>query len=196
MRGAGSAWQHGKPAARSAPQLAQLAGRGVTVLTDAVELDGSDNRMWSDGPGKATLLVTRDLQGKHSAARRFRWKSLARRTAVRRPDDYCSTATCSSPAWTARCTAISLRQSWPRRFKFGQQVDQANMNLSEIECRGQVTIENVSRDAVGVTSHERMQLGAADDQSANGRDQRRRAGRDSLDAVWQRAGRDSRAAGR
>ena len=37
------------------------------VLIDTVELDGSENRMWSDGPGKATLLVARDLAGNATA---------------------------------------------------------------------------------------------------------------------------------
>ena len=47
---------------------AQLAGRGITVLAAVVELElGRRNiRMWSDGPGKATLLVTRDLNGRES----------------------------------------------------------------------------------------------------------------------------------
>ena len=81
----------------------------------------------------------------------------------------------------------ACRQSWPPRSSSARRSTRRTSNLSEIECRGQVTIEHVSRDTGGVTSHERMQLGAADDQSANGRDQRRRAGRHSFDAVRQRA---------
>jgi hypothetical protein len=54
------------------------------------------------------------------------------------------------------CDQLSAKLAAP--IQFGQRVEQANINLSEIECRGQVTIENISRDTEGVTSHEQMQL--------------------------------------
>jgi hypothetical protein len=37
-------------------------------------------------------------------------------------------------------------------------MNQANMNLSEIECAGQVMLDNIARDEKGMTSHSRMQL--------------------------------------
>ena len=55
-----------------------------------------------------------------------------------------------------RCDRLSAKLAAP--IQFGQHIDQANINLSEIECQGQVMIEIMSRDTVGVTSHERMQL--------------------------------------
>ena len=139
-----------------------MAGRGVTVLTDVVEIDGKENRMWSDGPGKATLMVTRGLTGNRLANHGFSdagsdGPALAGRTAIRWADDH------------VRARRFRRRHGWHAALRpaFGTTIcpDQVRredrpgeINLSEIECRGQVMIENVSRDAVGVTSHERMQL--------------------------------------
>jgi hypothetical protein len=148
---------------QAAPQLAQLAGRGVTVLTDVVELDGKDNRMWSNGPGKATLMVTGGLTGNPLAnstasatpiPMELHWQGGLRfdgRTITFERD-----VSVAGMDGTLRCDQLSAKLSAP--IKFGEKVDQANVDLSEIECRGQVVIENVSRDTVGVTSHELMQL--------------------------------------
>jgi lipopolysaccharide export system protein LptA len=150
LRGAASAETPGS-------RLAQLAGRGMTVLADVVEFDSRDNRMWSDGPGKATLLVTRDLEGR-AAAEPFpleiTWQGglnfdgrtivFERNVLVAGTDD------------TLRCDRLSAKLTTP--IQFGQRIDQHTAELSEIDCEGQVMIDHLSRDAVGVASHERMQL--------------------------------------
>jgi hypothetical protein len=55
------------------------------------------------------------------------------------------------------CDRMLARLAAP--IKFGEKVDQSTTNVSQIDCEGLVTIENVSRDLNGVTSHDRMQLG-------------------------------------
>ena len=57
---------------------------------------------------------------------------------------------------TLRCDQLTATLLTP--IQFGQKFDQSNADLSEIECRGQVMIENVTRDAGGVASHDRVQL--------------------------------------
>ncbi len=138
--------------------FAQLAGRGVTVLTDTVELDGGENRMWSDGPGKATLLVARDLAGNPSATPiplELAWQGGLKfdgQTIYFERD-----VTAAGMDGKLHCDQLSAKLAAP--IQFGQRVEQANINLSEIECRGQVTIENVSRDTPRASSsHEQMQL--------------------------------------
>ena len=140
-------------------QLAQLAGRGVTVLTDVVELDGKENRLWSDGPGKATMQVTRGFGGNAATPGApvpldLQWDGGLRFDG--------STITFERDVSVAgmegklHCDQLSVKLSAP--IKFGEKFDQANINPNEIECRGQVTIENVTRDTGGVASHELMQL--------------------------------------
>jgi len=144
----------------TAPHRAQLAGRGITVLSDVVELDGKDNRLWSNGPGKATLLVAGGLTGKSAVAGaqptpvdldwqgglRFDGRTITFERDVR----------VSSMDGNLRCDKLSATLLTP--IKFGQKFDQSNADLSEIECLGQVMIENVTRDAGGLTSHDRVQL--------------------------------------
>ncbi|MEX0611723.1 MAG: hypothetical protein WD738_11170 [Pirellulales bacterium] len=141
----------------SGTQLAQLTGRGITVATDVVELDGRDNRMWSEGPGKATLLVTRDLNGQ-AASEPFPleiiWQGGLRfdgRTIV-----FERNVLVASSSDTLRCDRLAATLTAP--IKFGQGINQQTIDLSEVKCEGEVTIEHLSRDAVGVTSQERMQL--------------------------------------
>jgi hypothetical protein len=136
---------------------AQLAGRGITMYVDVIELDGRDNRMWSDGPGNATLLVTRDLQGQAAntpvpldvtwqGGLQFDGRTIffERDVLVAGADD------------TLRCDRLAGRLSAP--IVFGEGIDQKAIDLTEIECIGRVTINHLSRDKGGVTSHERMEL--------------------------------------
>ncbi len=141
----------------SGPQRAQLYGRGVTVQADAVELDSGDNRMWSDGPGKATLLVTRDLEGRTSADPfpvEITWQGGLRfdgRTIVFERD-----VLVAGTDDTLRCDRLSAKLTAP--IQFGQGINPQAVDLSEVQCDGKVTIMHLSRDTVGVMSHERMQL--------------------------------------
>jgi hypothetical protein len=48
--------------------LAQVSARGMTLLADTVQLDQRENRMWVTGPGKANMLVARDLAGRPAAS--------------------------------------------------------------------------------------------------------------------------------
>jgi hypothetical protein len=138
---------------------AQLAGRGVSVLAAVVELELNDRdvRMSSDGPGKATLLVTRDLNGRESATPfplDITWQgglqfdgstiAVSRNVFVAGTDD------------TLRCDRLLARLSAP--IEFGGPIDEKSINLSEIDCQGNVAIDHLARDSVGVASHERVQL--------------------------------------
>jgi hypothetical protein len=135
----------------------QLAGRGITMLTDLVELDQRENRLWTNGPGKATLLVTRDLNGRASATPiplEISWEAglefdgrtvvFRRNVVVAGTDD------------TLRCDQLSARLT--AQVEFGQRINQQTIDLEEAEFRGNVSINHRSRDAVGVVSHERLQL--------------------------------------
>ncbi len=136
---------------------AQLTGRGVTVLTDTVELDGQENRMWSDGPGKATMLNARNLAGNPTATPQpmeLNWqggmKFDGQRIYVERD------VTVTGNDLKLRCDQLGAKLSAP--VKFGDQFDRGKMQPNEIECVGHVIAENVMRDAQGVTSHQVMQL--------------------------------------
>ena len=141
----------------AASKLAQLTGRGVTVLADSVELDQRDNRLWSNGPGKATLLVTRDMNGAASTTPipiTISWAGGlqfdGRTVTFRRNIVVAGTND------TLHCNELSARLATP--LKFGQSIDQRSTELAEVECRGNVSIDHRSRDDVGITSHERLQI--------------------------------------
>jgi hypothetical protein len=146
------------PGQAAGSAMAQLAGRGMSMLVDVVEADGGDSRVWSDGPGKATLLVARNLQGQETAApfpMEVTWQKGFRfdgQTIVFR-DNVVVTGMDSK----LHCDQLAAKLA--SKVQFGGQLSQANMNPSEIECSGRVTIENIARDAAGVTSHVRTQLG-------------------------------------
>jgi hypothetical protein len=147
-------------------QLVQLTGRGITMLAAMVELDQRENRLWTNGPGKATLLVTRDLPafGGHAEANgrepttpipvEISWQAglafdgrtilLTRNVVVSSPDNM------------LRCDQLSARLTTP--VQFGQRFDQRGLDLEEAECKGNVSMEHHSRDGVGVISHERLEL--------------------------------------
>jgi hypothetical protein len=144
---------HGTPQTR----LVQLAGRGVTMLTEMIELDQRENRLWTNGPGKATLLVTRDLNGRQSttpipleiswqAGLEFNGRTVVfrRNVLVAGADD------------TLQCDQLSARLTAP--VEFGQRINQQAIDLEEAEFRGNVSINHRSRDDAGVVSHERLQL--------------------------------------
>jgi hypothetical protein len=137
--------------------LAQLSGRGVTMFVRLLEIDALDNRMWSDGQGRATLLVTRNLQGQASATPfplDLTWQGglqfdgttivFDREVLVAGVDD------------TMNCDRLSARLN--TRIKFGEAIDQQAIDVTELQCDGRVNINHLTRDAVGVTSHERVQL--------------------------------------
>jgi hypothetical protein len=146
----------GGPGAPAAKPV-QLQGRGITMLSDVVELDQRENRLWSNGPGKATLLVTRDLNGRVSTSPiplEISWQDgleFNGRTVVFRQG-----VVVSGTDDTLRCDQLSVRLSAP--MQFGQQMSGQAVDLEEAECRGNVLIDHRSRDAVGIVSHERLQL--------------------------------------
>jgi hypothetical protein len=137
--------------------LAQLSGRGVTMYVRLLEVDARDNRMWSDGQGRATLLVARNLQGQASATPfplDLTWQGglqfdgttiiFDRDVQVAGVDD------------TMTCDRLSARLN--THIKFGETIDQQAIDVTELQCDGRVNINHLTRDAVGVTSHERLQL--------------------------------------
>jgi phage gp45-like len=146
-----------RPGEAPGSKKAQLTGRGTTVLTEVVELDQRGNRLWSNGPGEATLILTRGLNSSapHSAIPvDVSWKGglqfdgqnvlIEKNVVVAGVDD------------TLSCDQLSVKLNVP--IQFGQSVQQRTVDVAEIECRGHVSIDHRSRDDVGVTSHERILL--------------------------------------
>ncbi|HEY3391229.1 MAG TPA: hypothetical protein VGK58_00870 [Lacipirellulaceae bacterium] len=136
---------------------AQLTGRGTTVLTEVVELDQRGNRLWSNGPGEATLILTRGLDARAPQSPipvDVSWRGglqfdgqnvlIQKNVVVAGVDD------------TLHCDELSAKLTVP--IQFGQSVGQRTVDVAEMECRGRVSIDHRSRDDVGVTSHERVQL--------------------------------------
>jgi hypothetical protein len=126
-------------------------------LTEVVELDQRGNRLWSNGPGNATLILTRGLNRSVSQSPipvDVSWQGglqfdgqnvlIQKSVVVAAVDD------------TLWCEELSARLNVP--IQLGQSVEQRTVDVAEIECRGRVSIDHRSRDDVGVTSHERVQL--------------------------------------
>ncbi len=144
----------GQPA-RSA--LAQVVGRGVTMLVDTLEVDQRENLVTSDGPGKATILTMRGISGAPAATPSpvdVTWQGGLKfdgLTAV-----FNRNVVVNATDSKVQCDELAATLNTP--IHFGEQVNQSNISLEVIECRGQVALENVQRDTAGVTSHEVMQL--------------------------------------
>jgi hypothetical protein len=139
-------------------KLAQLTSKGVTLLVDAIEMDGRDNHAMSDGPGDALVLMDHDLQGNASATPtpvKIHWQNGLRfdgQTIALDQNVVVSTADS-----TMHCDRLLARLAAP--LQVGQHAEQTATSFSQIDCEGQVKIENVSRDVGGVTSHDRAELG-------------------------------------
>jgi len=139
--------------------LAHLAGRGMSVRAALVEaeVEKHELRMWSHGPGNATLLVTRDLDGGMAVAPftlEIRWLGglqfdgrtivVERNVLVTAGDD------------TLRCDRLAARLAAP--MQVGQPLSQQPTEVVEVDCQGHVTLQHRERDAEGITSYERMQV--------------------------------------
>jgi hypothetical protein len=141
----------------SAP--AQLSGRGVTMLVDKLEADGSNNRVWSNGPGKATMLVTRNMTGQGQKPTApfpvdLSWQNgfeFDGQTAL-----FKQGIVVAGMESTLHCDQLAAKLA--SKIQIGQPINEATMNPSEIECSGQVNIESITRDDKGVTSHSRIEL--------------------------------------
>jgi hypothetical protein len=137
-------------------QLAQISGRGMTVHTASVKLDVGQDRLWIDGPGVAQMVLKRDFAGHETAPAplELRWQGglvfdglsivVDRNVAMDGSDD------------RLRCDRLAARLT--SRVVFGKQVDQNAIDVEEVQCSGHVAMDHRSRDEVGVTSHERMEL--------------------------------------
>ena len=145
------------PSQPAGSALAQVVGHGVTMLVDTIEVDQRENRMWSDGPGKATILMQHDMAGNPSTTpvpAELTWQGglkfdgqivvFERDVVVNETDN------------KVHCDQLAAKFAAP--IKFGDRIDQTNTAPNEVECRGQVVLENVQRDPSGVTSHAVMQL--------------------------------------
>jgi hypothetical protein len=142
------------------PGLVQINGRGMTFLTAAVEIDQPENRLWSDGPGQARILITKDLEGRASErpypidlhweeGMEFDGKRAVFRGDIRGegPDD------------RLRCRRMIARLAAPIEFNSPKPGGpQSAADVAEIEFQGQVIIDHHSRDREGLASHDRMQL--------------------------------------
>jgi len=143
--------------ANGGPDLAQLSGRGVTMRISALEIDTKENRMWSDGPGTATLLVTRDLEGQPAATPLpldLAWQGGLQFDGTTMQFDREVVAAGADD----RLQCDLLRAKLNRKLLFGEAIDQRAIDVSEVYCDGRVAINHVSRDEMGVTSHERIHL--------------------------------------
>ncbi len=146
-----------QPQQASTNQLAEVSARGMTVYAADVKLDVGQNRLWIDGPGIANMQLKRDLTGRENATAmplRLRWQGdmnfdgqsilFRRHVLVDGRDD------------RLRCEQLEARLN--RRVDFGKRVDQSAIDVAEVECSGHVVMDHKSRDAVDITSHERMEL--------------------------------------
>src|SRR5262249_36282252 len=116
-----------------------------------------------DGPGKATLQMARTLTGRDSPAPTpvdITWQGGMQfdgQTVVVQ-----NKVTATSADDTLHCDRLSAKLARPVQLSAtpNQQpmVDENSMSVNEIECQGQVMIDHLSRDPVGVVSHERFQL--------------------------------------
>ncbi|MGD9635812.1 MAG: hypothetical protein AB7G28_02100 [Pirellulales bacterium] len=145
------------PNATAEELLAQISARGMTVHASDVKLDVGQNRLWIDGPGVADMLLKRDLSGKGTATPtplELRWQRglafdgrtihVEGNVQIDGPDDH------------LRCEIAEARLT--SNVNFRERVDQNAIELLEVECRSRVTMDHKSRDEVGITSHERMEL--------------------------------------
>jgi hypothetical protein len=159
IHGATPAGVIGGAAATSGGELAQIRARGMTVHAADVQLDVGQNRLWIDGPGVADMLLKRSLTGKEAAGPtplELRWQGglafdgLKRQILIQRDvqvdgsDDH------------LRCDEVEVRLT--SAVDFGKRVEQNAIEVEQVECRGRVNLDHTSRDEVGVTSHERMEL--------------------------------------
>jgi hypothetical protein len=139
-------------------QLAQLSGRGVSLFTDVVEMDGRENHLWSDGPGNATLQMTRDLRGNASAVPtpvNIHWQGGLRFDG--RTITFDREVLVSNEDSKLHCDRMLATLAAP--IQFGQHNEQSATSVRQIDFEGRpILIENVSRDTGGVSSHDRMQL--------------------------------------
>jgi hypothetical protein len=139
-------------------QLTEIKAHGMTMHAADVQLDEAQNRLWVDGPGVATVTPTHELMTKSSAAPTpfdIHWQGgldfdgrqviFDRQINVVGADD--------------RLWCDQLVGTLAAQIQFGQRVDPQTARLAEVECRGNVVIDHLARDAAGVvTSHDRGQL--------------------------------------
>ncbi len=137
--------------------LAQLSGRGVTMFVRLLEIDARDNRMWSDGTGKAVLLVSRNLEGQQTPQPfplDLTWQGGMQfdGTTITFDRDVVAAGVDDR----LQCSQLSARLN--THIKFGETIDQKAIDVAELQCLGGVTINHLTRDNMGVTSHERVEL--------------------------------------
>ena len=136
---------------------ARIKARGMTMETAAVELNAGENRLWSDGAGTATMLVTRDLEGNATSTAtpmKLQWEgglnfdgrfvTFSRRVQVLGADDW------------LHCDQLAAKLTAP--IVFGQGASGQPLDLAEIQCAGHVAMDHRARDEKGPTSHERVEL--------------------------------------
>jgi hypothetical protein len=142
------------------PRPVQIAGRGMTFRTAVVEIDQRENRIWSDGPGQATILITRDLAGRAAAAPTpfdIQWQNgmdFDGRLATFRGNILGQGADAA-----LRCDQLVAKLAAPIKFDAASASSEQNAaDVAEIEFQGQVMISHRTRDESGPTSHERLEL--------------------------------------
>jgi lipopolysaccharide export system protein LptA len=102
--------------------------------------------------------MAKDLQGNPTATPtpvKIRWQNGLRfdgETII-----FNQNVTIASADTTLKCDRMLARLAAP--LKFGDRFEQSTTSFSQIDCEGLVTIENLARDAGGLTAHDRMQLG-------------------------------------
>jgi lipopolysaccharide export system protein LptA len=139
---------------------AELAGRGMTFQTAIVEIDQRENRLWSEGPGKATILMTKDMEGKATTKPsriEIRWQNGMQfdgRRAVFRGN-----IQAQGPDDLLRCQIMIVKLASAIDFNAPKNdSEQGAADIAEIEFQEQVILNHRSRDDRGPTSHDRMTL--------------------------------------
>jgi hypothetical protein len=138
-------------------QLTEIKARGMTMRAADVNIDQGQNRLWVDGPGEAIVVPTHNVAGNASAAPTpfdIHWQGAldfdGRHVVFRRD---ITVVGADDRLWCDQLTGTLTSA-----VQFGQHSDPQKPELAEVECRGNVVIDHVARDTVGLTSHERGQL--------------------------------------
>jgi len=139
---------------------AQLAGRGMTFHTAVVEIDQRENRLWSEGPGKAMILMTKDMEGRVTqkpSPVEIRWQEgleFDGRRAVFRGN-----IQVQGPDDMLRCQKMIVKLASAIDFNASKKGgEQEAADIAEIDFQDQVMLNHRSRDERGPTSHDRMTL--------------------------------------
>ncbi len=144
------------PNAGEAAQAA-ITARGMQMWAKQLHVDQAKNRLWSDGPGNAQIRTKQSLLGNSDPAGvpvHLRWKEglVFDGLRLRLKGDVFAEATND---WL-HCREMVAKLN--QRVVFGESSGGQKIDIAQVDCIGHVTIDHVTSDTEGRTSHERGEL--------------------------------------